>query len=105
MGAVATTASALPRTVQGIPYRVPLRETSSQRSNPEPIPSEADFDFSRIKFWSGEGSNRSAVILQWTEDDEVSALVFGYRWDGSKCGYDAILSIVKTYPHTLRILY
>ena len=98
MGAVATTASALPRTVQGIPYRVPLRETSGQRSNPEPIPSEADFDFSKIKFWAGEGSNRSAVILQWTEDDEVSALVFGYRWDGSKCGYDAILSIVKTYP-------
>ena len=40
------------------------------------------FTMDDIQNWSGTGSNRSALILQWP-DTTTKALAFGYKYDGT----------------------
>ena len=58
----------------------------------------ANFTFDDIYFWVGEGSNRSALAVQWNNDRETNALVWGYNWDGSKYGVDILFAIAKEDP-------
>ena len=42
----------------------------------------ADFriDFSKIKHWSGEGDREAALVVQFLDDYEKKAYVWGFRW-------------------------
>jgi hypothetical protein len=63
-----------------------------------PVVGEA-FNFDDIQFWVGSGSNRAALVIDWTDESmEPSALVWGYRWDGLAHGSDMFTSIVATDP-------
>ena len=97
----------LPRTVQGIPY-VPKdghASNAKRASGDNPfdpghdlsVP-EGDFTFDMIESWSGEGSNRAALVIQWNDPEETEALVFGYRWDGLATGADMIRAVVADNP-------
>lgn len=83
--------AALPVTVQGCPYKAKVK-TNEKAVNPQPMSTEV-VDFDQIKYWAGTGSNRCAVIIQWNDDREESAKVFGYKWDGEACGEDALRAI------------
>ena len=51
--------------------------------------------FDDVQFWAGTGSNRAAMVIDW--DDATSAntaLVWGYRWDGSASGAQMLETIV-----------
>ena len=97
----------LPRTVQGIPY-VPkdtgasvAAPTSSDNPFDPGYDMEApdgEFTFDMIESWSGEGSKRAALVIQWNDDTEENALVFGYRWDGLATGADMIRAVVADNP-------
>ena len=46
---------------------------------------EFQVDFSKIRHWSGEGENEAALVVQFLDDYERKAYVWGYRWkDGEE---------------------
>lgn len=42
-----------------------------------------DIEFDKIEHWTGSGSNRAALVVQFdlAESEDPGALVWGYRWD------------------------
>ena len=53
------------------------------------------FDFDRIEYWVGTGTNRAALVIDWVEDSsDPPALAWGYRWDGTATGRDMLLAVV-----------
>jgi hypothetical protein len=65
-----------------------------------PIPAVGQsFTFDDIQFWVGSGSNRAALAIDWGDDStQPSALVWGYRWNGTAHGSDMLTSIVAADP-------
>lgn len=57
------------------------------------------FSMNDILFWVGEGSKRAALVIEWHDDKTPDALVWGYRFDGDKTGYDMLNAIVAADPH------
>lgn len=96
----------VPRTVQGIDYRSTLTDKSESPSRIGDYPDDPDdlsvpegeFSFDDIVNWTGEGANKAALVIQWNDDKEQNALVFGYRWDGQATGADMIRAVVANNP-------
>jgi hypothetical protein len=63
-------------------------------TNATAIPA-ADFRVDDIQCWIGEGENRAILVVQWNDGKEPAALVWGYRWNGTKYGIDMIMDIAK----------
>ena len=72
--------------------------TAAGDSETAPPGENQDFGFDDIVNWTGEGNSRAALILQWNDDREENAIVFGYRFDGEKTGYDMVHAIVEANP-------
>jgi hypothetical protein len=51
--------------------------------------------FDDIKFWVGKGSKKAMLVVQWNDGKTPDALAWGYKWDGTKYGYDMINDIAK----------
>jgi len=49
--------------------------------------------FDSIKFWTGTGTNRSALVIQWNENGAPTSMVWGYRWNESAKGTDMVQAI------------
>lgn len=89
-------------TVQGIPYNNPnLKNRAAQISA---LSAESDFSFKDIEFWVGEGENEAALVVQWNDDRETSALVWGYRWDGDAYGDDLVKAVAEADPRFYALL-
>ena len=41
-------------------------------------------DWDKIRFWTGEGSNKAALVVQFNDGGEEKAYVWGYRWEGDQ---------------------
>lgn len=66
-----------------------------------PAGDNKDFDFSKIENWTGSGSARAALVLQWNVDGETTARVYGYRWDPttqSATGEQMLFAVVNNNP-------
>lgn len=88
-------------TVQGIPYNNPkFKGFDSEKMAAE----ESAFSFEMIENWTGEGANRAAMVVQWNDGRETSALVFGYKWDGEATSCDMIEAIAAANPRFYTIL-
>ncbi|MDE6006305.1 MAG: leucine-rich repeat domain-containing protein [Muribaculaceae bacterium] len=97
-------------TVQGIPYF----STSSHQTDPNrtprsrteiniPDPGTAGGDISSftldsIKNWSGEGTKRAGLVIQWNNGKDNYALAFGYRFEGRPTGIDMLRCVVENNP-------
>ena len=58
-----------------------------------------DFTMDSIKFWTGNGSNRAALVVKWCGDGKSpETLVWGYRWDGTASTLDMIEAIADNDP-------
>lgn len=101
----------IPPTVQGIDYRKQIEQRLQKRApgtnradNIEfAVPADmavpaAEFTLDMIQSWAGEGSNRAALVIQWNDEREQNALVFGYRWDGVATGADMIKAVIEANP-------
>ena len=87
------------RTVQGVPYNNPNARSATMASDPSaPEGEDGSFTFDMIQNWTGEGSNRAALVIQWNDSRETHAMVFGYRWDGTAKAADMIGAIAKNDP-------
>jgi hypothetical protein len=49
--------------------------------------------FDDIQFWSGSGTNRSALVLQWNDGGTPTSLAWGYRWSGNATGIGMLKAI------------
>lgn len=102
----------VPAKVQGVDYASTLPADRPQKAsdwewdpNPDaPAMSSTDFGFDDIQNWTGEGENRAALVIQWNDDREQYALVFGYRWDGLATGADMIKAVVKNNPRLYTLM-
>lgn len=114
--AAGTEPKALPRTVQGIVYAETL-PAAAPANAPAIVPAsdypsdpgdlgvpDGNFTFDMIESWAGEGANRAALVIQFNDDREKNALVFGYRWDGQATGVDMIKAVVEANPRLYALL-
>lgn len=46
------------------------------------------FSLDDIEHWSGEGTNRSALIVDWHDGTRPHALAWGFRWNGAASALD-----------------
>ena len=53
----------------------------------------APLGFDQIQFWTGSGTNRAAVVIQWNDSRTPSSLVWGYRWNNTATGFDMLRAI------------
>jgi hypothetical protein len=50
-------------------------------------------NFDDIEFWSGSGTNRAALVLQWNDGLRPVSLAWGYRWNGEASGLQMVKAI------------
>ena len=63
-------------------------------SSPDTAPaSTSSFGFDQIQFWTGSGTNRAAVVIQWNDGGTPSSMVWGYRWNNIATGFDMLRSV------------
>ena len=62
----------------------------------------AAFSFNDIQNWTGEGSKIAAMALKWTNSE--NALVFGYRFEGTKTGEEMAIDIVANNPRLFMLM-
>ncbi len=49
--------------------------------------------FDDIQLWTGSGSNRAALVLDWNSGPGLDAYVWGFRWTGTATGEDMFRAI------------
>jgi hypothetical protein len=52
------------------------------------IQSVAGFSLDGVERWTGEGTNRSALVVDWHDGTRPHALAWGFRWNGSATALD-----------------
>lgn len=62
-----------------------------------------EIEWDKIKFWTGEGDKRAALVVQFEVEDGVDnpgAIVWGYRWSGDDAptGHSMICDIARNSP-------
>jgi hypothetical protein len=55
--------------------------------------SSTPITFDSIKFWTGTGTNKAAMVIQWNDAGTPTSLLWGYRWDGVATGIDMVQAI------------
>lgn len=64
-------------------------------------------DWDRIRFWTGDGNNRAALVVQFYDNGPKEAYVWGFRWDdsqypdGAPTGEDMARAIAAGSPDLL----
>jgi len=49
--------------------------------------------FDSIQFWTGAGTNRAALVIQWNDGASPVSLLWGFRWSGEARGIDMLKAI------------
>ncbi len=76
----------------------PVVMNGNKDMRPGLVKSDQTFTFDDIEFWTGEGSNEAAIVIQWNDENTPNTLVWGYRWDGEACGLDMAIAVAKADP-------
>jgi hypothetical protein len=50
-----------------------------------------------IQNWTGSGSNRAGLVIQWNDGLTPASLAWGYRWNGSATGEDMLKAIAGSW--------
>lgn len=100
----------VPKTVQGVPYTPKTADGKLKSADdwewvtPDDMAGDGSFTFDMIKNWTGEGENQAALVIQWNDDDEPAALVFGFRWSGQATGADMMKAVAKNNPRLYTLM-
>jgi len=65
---------------------------------PRPPAGAAGFGFREIEFWTGDGTNRAALVVDWHDGTRRHALAWGYRWDGEATARDMWQAVTNADP-------
>ncbi len=66
----------------------PVECVAAMPGSPLPAIPMAGFALDEIEFWTGAGSNRAALVMDWHDRSRRHALAWGYRWDGEATALD-----------------
>ena len=80
----------------------PAVQNKENVPHPTVVKADKDFTFDDIQLWAGEGSNKAAIVIQWYDENEPNAIVWGYRWDGDATGHDMFIAVAQADP---RLVY
>jgi hypothetical protein len=59
----------------------------------------SQFSFNDIKLWAGTGTNKAALVIEWTTPGGgYVTKVWGYKWSGTKTGRDMLNAIKAIDP-------
>jgi hypothetical protein len=50
--------------------------------------------FEDIQLWTGNGTNRAGLVIDWNDGKDPHSLAWGYRWNGTATGLDMLKGIV-----------
>jgi hypothetical protein len=50
-----------------------------------------------IQNWTGTGSNRAGLVIQWNDGSNPASLAWGYRWNGSATGLNMLQAIAGSW--------
>ena len=67
-------------------------------------PSATPDPFENIENWTGKGTNRAAVTIQFNDDRETKAITFGYRFEGQTTGAEMLKAIVENNPRLYALM-
>jgi hypothetical protein len=57
-------------------------------------------NFDDIQFWTGNGTNRAALVIEWNDGKSPASLAWGFRWNGQATGLDMLKAIAGTSTTT-----
>jgi hypothetical protein len=57
------------------------------------------FGFSDIVNWTGTGTNRSALVIDWNDGTTTRSMAWGYRWTGAATAEQMLRDIDTSDPH------
>lgn len=83
--------------VQGVP-RNDIQLNSANKN-------ATTINFSDIQYWVGTGTNEAAFVVQWNDNKNPDALVWGFRWNGTATGEDMLKAIAKADHRFFSLLY
>lgn len=86
-------------TVQGVP-RSEVKNTTLKKQA-----KNSNFTMDDVVYWVGTGSNKAVLAIQWNDQKNPDALVWGFRWDGNATGEDMIKAIAKVDKRFYTLLY
>ena len=49
-----------------------------------------------VQRWTGSGTNRSVLVLQWNDGGSPASVAWGYRWNGAATGMQLLTAIAGT---------
>lgn len=55
--------------------------------------SASAFSFDDIQLWAGSGSNKAALVIDWSDGIQPQSIAWGYMWDGTATGRDMLNAI------------
>ena len=86
--------------VQGVPRQVSTLPKALKSTG-------ISIDASKIKYYVGEGSKTSVLVIRWNDGRGAENLVWGYKWeDAAKATGDAMLrAIAKADPRFYMLVY
>jgi len=92
--------SITPSSSSAAPSSSSLAPSSSSSSSAPYVPygtpkNVMDFTFDDIQYWVGTGTNKAMLIIQLNDGEDPAALAWGYKWNGTKYGYDMLNDIAK----------
>jgi hypothetical protein len=58
----------------------------------------AAFSLDDIERWTGEGTNRSALVVDWHDGTRPHALAWGFRWNGAATALDLWRAVTAADP-------
>lgn len=83
--------------VQGVP-RPDLKQKQAPSVRMLSTKTDLTFTMDEIQNWTGDGPKRAALVIQWNDEKNPDALVWGYKWDGEATGADMLEAIVAADP-------
>jgi len=89
-------------TVQGVPRSDIKQKITTQKQSKK---GASTITFDDIKYWVGTGSNKAAFVVQWNDDKNSDALIWGFKWDGDATGEDMLKAIAKADHRFFTLLY
>lgn len=90
--------------VQGVPRQMSAAQAQKVMKADE---ATSTLDVSKVKYFVGEGSNTSYLILEWKDGKGADKLVWGYKWDDADAatGYDMLSAVAKADPRFYMLVY
>ena len=86
--------------IQGVPRQVSADMASKIMRGPQRSAEKQKLDAEKVKFFVGEGSKTSYLVVEWRDGKGAEKLVWGYRWEDAETatGEAMVKAVAKADP-------